>query len=592
MPDYGTVGNVLDRLRKDNPNASPPVDPPADKAPDPPAATKPDDAPPDKPDNSGVENAVGDHKRRLEQLAGRMEMDDVRAASLQPPSVQPAPKQPEVQDTPPAERWGSAAMFLAGLGSLLTRAPLTTALNSMADVNHAFNERDAAKAKTAYDAWKIQSENAIKLSEFQNKAYENALKRIDTDRKGAVSEAQILARSFKDDVVTQLFESGQTDAALGVLGARPRQTQTMAEHAEKVNDQHAAIDYWDQSHPDATPQQRALAHGAIRANKDPDAMPGGPAGAAERDVDTVANDEIAKQEAARGSALTDAEKAQVRLNARNQNRQEQRAPTPQAQKEKDVETLATEAFRTKFGRDPTASDAAAMANMRTEARKHTDAQGARAAQLAQRTLTSASDAVTDISNVVELPITLSTGIFGGRHQGPSLMDATKEVLANKVTGEEVQAYNTALAGISRAMGGLATGGLAVSDEVMRSFNGLEIKEGDTNFTKLRKIATMRQNVENAIDSALSGSTLTDAQRKQAEDLRTKLIKSVPYSVHDVNEVEFGKNKSAKVSDYAKKVGVDKSGDFPNAPAVGAVQDGHRYKGGDPSKEASWEAVSG
>ncbi len=294
-----------------------------------------------------------------------------------------------------------------------------------------------------------------------------------------------------------------------------------------------------------------------------------PASAAEHDVEAIANANITTKEKELGRTMTDAEKAAERQNARSGSGK--LAASPAAIKERDIETLARAQFRqTHDGKEPGPDDAADLAKLKQAERSRSTAMSGRNAQMVGRSLTSAADAVTDLRNIVELPISIDTGIFGGRKQGPGLMAATKEILANRVTGEDAQAYNTAMAGLERSLGGLATGGLAVSDNVMNQFGKLQIEKGDTNLIKLRKLATMRQNVDNGLDGLLTNPQLGDAQKAMVEKLQKEVQTAVPWTVHDVNQVEFGKDIKATVGQFAKKVGVSKPDDKTadvNAPAA-------------------------
>jgi hypothetical protein len=250
----GTVGTALSR-------SAPPSPPPAN------------DPPPDSStsfDATGVRDVVAQNKGEVDAERRRLSDIDRRSDAMRPPQMVPTPPPPQAQATPVSERWGSIAMMLAGFGGLLTRQPLTTSLNAMAAVNHAYNDGDIAAAKTAFDQWKVSNENAIKMSEFQNKLYDDDIKKLGTDRAGALARIRATAAALKDDVVLQLFDSGQSDRALALLGGRAAATGQLSDRTEKIADQHASIDYWDKTHPQANPQERGVAHAAIRAGKDPD----------------------------------------------------------------------------------------------------------------------------------------------------------------------------------------------------------------------------------------------------------------------------------------------------------------------------------
>jgi hypothetical protein len=207
--------------------------------------------------SDAVRNVLGANKTAMEGALSRIKSAEAQSDALKPPEMVKPPPPPQVQATPLSERWGSLAMTMASLGGLLTRHPLTASLNAMAAVNHAYNDGDMAAAKSAYEQWKVQNENAIKMSEFQNKAYENALSKINHDYTGAVSEARVIAYAQKDNVVMALFDSGHPDDAMRVLQSRSGPagtTQKAADAAEDIKLEHEYVNgkaaEWQTAHPD------------------------------------------------------------------------------------------------------------------------------------------------------------------------------------------------------------------------------------------------------------------------------------------------------------------------------------------------------
>lgn len=283
--DLGTVGTALSR------SAPPPAPPPdSTDSPDDPKAVPAEAA-------AGVRDVLGRNKEQIRALQGRLQEVDRRSDALQPPVMVKAPPPPETHDTPIADRWGSVAMMLAGFGGLLTRQPLTASLNAMAAVNHAFNEGDAARAKSAFDTWKVENENAIKMNDFHVKAYDGAIRKIATDRNGALAEIRATAAALKDDVVIQLLDSGQTDRALQMLGARATGAGQFSERAEMVAAHTELKLAYRRAHPNATPEELARVDLEILKNKDPEApeKPEGPGVAENQRQERIAADDFQTQ---------------------------------------------------------------------------------------------------------------------------------------------------------------------------------------------------------------------------------------------------------------------------------------------------------
>ena len=123
---------------------------------------------------------------------------EVKKGLLKAPTFQEIPyKAPN--PTSPAEQWGSMAMLFAMLGSMFTRNPAVTALNAAAAAMNGFNQKDEAAAKQSLEEFKVANSNMLKAVEFQQRAYEDALKGYDSEEKlleiaGTRKEKEIDAR--------------------------------------------------------------------------------------------------------------------------------------------------------------------------------------------------------------------------------------------------------------------------------------------------------------------------------------------------------------------------------------------------------------
>lgn len=171
----------------------------------------------------------------------KIESAEKEKAGLRPPELQTVPP-PVPKSTDPKEMWGSAAMMLAGIGSLFTRNHMTTALNAASQVFNAYHQKDQLAANTAYQTWKVANENALKSAEFQQKTYEAALKKSDSDEKGALAEFTAAAHAFQDTTAVQQAQINGIKGVEQLIIERGRLRLAIAEAKPKLEEAHAQ---WD-----------------------------------------------------------------------------------------------------------------------------------------------------------------------------------------------------------------------------------------------------------------------------------------------------------------------------------------------------------
>ncbi len=167
----------------------------------------------------------------------RADTDDAvaKTGALNPPKIDPAPT-PKPTDL--MSQFGSPAMFIAALGSRMTRTPLTSSLNASAAVLNAYKANDTATAQKQYEIWKTNTDNALKLHEFQMEAYKQALSKGDKDQASALAEYQTYAAAFKDDTALMLARTGGIDAAIQHQDAMRRMDIEMRGAIPKLEEQH------------------------------------------------------------------------------------------------------------------------------------------------------------------------------------------------------------------------------------------------------------------------------------------------------------------------------------------------------------------
>jgi len=163
--------------------------------------------------------------------------------------------------------------------------------------------------------------------------------------------------------------------------------------------------------------------------------------------------------------------------------------------------------------------------------------GGRESVYVQRMMMGANQASKDLANVVQLPLTASTGIFGGRRQGAGLVDATKEILANKATAQEAQAYNAMATGFQRSLAQIESAGLMPSGSLTHQMDAVLFKEGDTNLTKLHKLAQTRQIVEAGMEVIEANPRVTPEEKSKVKDVLKSIRASVPFTHSDLIQLQ-------------------------------------------------------
>lgn len=220
-------------------------------------APKPKPAPVDTGDGTPADD--GSKKAILDEIRAN-QAEDKRFATEQmkkigdiklpkaPPKTE-APKQESYQ-TDPMKTFGSGAMMIATLGSLLTRRPLTNALNAAAAVNQAVTNKDATAFSTAYQKWKDENDQAWKLAEWDQQMFKDEL------AKGE-EQGKLHAVMTKNDAALTALQLKTQDDYIKMQNKALSQSK---QSAKFINDfVESSMADWDAKHPGASEVDRNTA---------------------------------------------------------------------------------------------------------------------------------------------------------------------------------------------------------------------------------------------------------------------------------------------------------------------------------------------
>jgi len=200
--------------------------------------------------------------------------------------------------------------------------------------------------------------------------------------------------------------------------------------------------------------------------------------------------------------------------------------------------------------------------------------GSREASIFSRFLNSASLGSKAIANIARAPVGTNAGVLGvGSSPGHSMMQATTDSLRNALSPEEVQQYNTMNAGLARNLAGVESAGMVApgtfSDQIGQ---GTMLRAGDTENTKLMKLAETRQILETGLSTALSNPRVPETQKAEMRQHIAALQQSIPYSVEDVQNLANSAG-GHTLQDLIAVKGLRPAGAAPVPSAAAAPQPG-------------------
>lgn len=168
-----------------------------------------------------------------------------------------------------------------------------------------------------------------------------------------------------------------------------------------------------------------------------------------------------------------------------------------------------------------------------------------------RIVSAAALATNDAVNLMQMPMTASSGLLGGTHTG-SMFDATKTALAQKMTPQNDQVYKVMATGIQRNLSQIESAGLAPSGSLTAQMETAIANPGDDGITKLHRFAQIRQIVDTGMDALLSDPTVSDQQRQYAQKLTERIDKAIPFTHEDLINFSSAAKDDETFSQYAKR----------------------------------------
>ncbi len=173
--------------------------------------------------------------------------------------------------------------------------------------------------------------------------------------------------------------------------------------------------------------------------------------------------------------------------------------------------------------------------------KPAETAGGLATRFFESMVSSAASANAELANIMNMPATASSGIFGiGAQPGESVVRSTVDALRNGLASDEVQNYNQQVGNMARSLTYLETGGRATNESAIEELRKvLVIRDTDNGFVVLQRLATVRQLIEKYLEPKLRNPRLTTDQKDYIREQIAQSRASVPWTVDDVTRFQRG-----------------------------------------------------
>jgi len=147
-------------------------------------------------------------KRRGEETQSVLEHNQKERESLsaiKPPELTPVPEAPK--EKTPWDKLNNLGVGLTFLGTALAKLPMQNSFDAVSGIIDSWNKKDSEKAKIQYDIWKANTDNALKLYDYQSKVRSEDLKRLRDGDESAIKDYREDALAVKDFTSAKVAES-------------------------------------------------------------------------------------------------------------------------------------------------------------------------------------------------------------------------------------------------------------------------------------------------------------------------------------------------------------------------------------------------
>ena len=169
--------------------------------------------------------------------ADRAGVDDA-FAKVEPFKPLPPPQQ---RQTDPIQAFGSFGSMFAILASGFTHQPAINSMNAAASAINAAKANDAEAYKTAYDAWKENTQLALDRHKLQHEDYQDALEKWKTDPAMGDALMKAAAAKYDDQVTMALTEAGLDEKLSQIHDSRQKAALGMLEHMPAIEEGHQKV---------------------------------------------------------------------------------------------------------------------------------------------------------------------------------------------------------------------------------------------------------------------------------------------------------------------------------------------------------------
>lgn len=127
-----------------------------------------------------------------------------------------ADKEREKRTSGPLEQFGSIGSVFAMMASAFTRTPMTSALNAGAAAMRAIQEHDEKGYASAYQAWKDNTDLALKRFNMERALFDDANKLLTSDMNAWSQKTAANAMRFGNEKILTMLENGMAPEVLEV----------------------------------------------------------------------------------------------------------------------------------------------------------------------------------------------------------------------------------------------------------------------------------------------------------------------------------------------------------------------------------------